>query len=359
MRMSWVDTAKGLSIILVVAMYSAYNTGEYTGQVGFLHYLIGFATPFRMPEFFLISGLFLSQVIARPWQRYADRRVLHYFYFYALWAAIMIVLKVGLFARAPVDMLQALALAVVEPYGVLWFIYMLGVFSVAVKLLWQYRVPHWAVVPVAAALQMAHIDVASYVVTQFAGYFVFFYVGYAAAPLVFRFVSWAERHVALSVAGLLVWALVNGLLVFSPGYVLMPTETKMGLAALPPLHLLLAIVGALALCVGGALLSKLSSMEWLRWLGEHSLVVYVAFTIPMSLFRAAAMKSGILTQAGPLSLAVLIVATATPVVLYLIIKRFGFGTFLFERPAWARIAENRPSTPAAGWATATLASKGS
>ncbi|TIP59824.1 MAG: acyltransferase, partial [Mesorhizobium sp.] len=52
-RMPWVDTAKGLSIILVVMMYSAYNTGEYTGGVGFLHYVIGFATPFRMPEFFL------------------------------------------------------------------------------------------------------------------------------------------------------------------------------------------------------------------------------------------------------------------------------------------------------------------
>jgi uncharacterized membrane protein YcfT len=356
MRMSWVDTAKGLSIILVVAMYSAYNTGEYTGQVGVLHYLIGFATPFRMPEFFLISGLFLSQVIARPWQRYADRRVLHYFYFYALWAVIMIVLKVGLFARAPVDMLQALALAVVEPYGVLWFIYMLGIFSAVVKLLWQLRVPHWLVVPVAAGLQMAHVDVASYVVTQFAGYFVFFYVGYAAAPAIFRFVGWAERHVALSAAGLLIWALTNGLLVFSPGYVLMPTETKMGLAALPPLHLLLAIIGALALCVSGALLSKLSFMNWLRWLGEHSLVVYVAFTIPMSLFRAAAMWSGILTETGPLSLAVLMVATASPVVLYLIIKRVGFGAFLFERPAWARIAENRSSTPAGAWAGATLAS---
>jgi uncharacterized membrane protein YcfT len=160
----------------------------------------------------------------------------------------------------------------------------------------------------------------------------------------------------LSVAGLLIWALANGLLVFSPGYVLMPTETKMGLAALPPLRLLLAIIGALALCVSGALLSKLSFMNWLRWLGEHSLVVYVAFTIPMSLFRAAAMWSGILTETGPLSLAVLMVATASPVVLYLIIKRVGFGAFLFERPAWARIAENRPSTPAAAWAGATLAS---
>src|SRR6476619_1998165 len=127
MRMSWVDMAKGLSIILVVAMYSAYNTGQYTDATGFLHYFIAFATSFRMPEFFLISGLFLSQVIDRPWLRYADRRVIHYLYFYAVWALIMIVLKVGVFSRAPVEMLRELALALVEPYGVLWFIYMLAV----------------------------------------------------------------------------------------------------------------------------------------------------------------------------------------------------------------------------------------
>ena len=73
-RMAWVDIAKGVSIILVVMMYAAYNTGRHTGDIGFLHYVIAFATPFRMPEFFLISGLFPSTVIARPWLRYADRR---------------------------------------------------------------------------------------------------------------------------------------------------------------------------------------------------------------------------------------------------------------------------------------------
>ncbi|MCK5745524.1 MAG: acyltransferase family protein, partial [Oricola sp.] len=71
-RYHWVDAAKGISIILVVMMYSAHNVGKYTGDIGVLHYIIGFATPFRMPEFFLISGLFLSHVIARDWKRYAD-----------------------------------------------------------------------------------------------------------------------------------------------------------------------------------------------------------------------------------------------------------------------------------------------
>jgi len=360
MRMSWVDSAKGLSIILVVAMYSAYNTGEYTGEVGFLHYFVGFVTPFRMPEFFLISGLFLSQVIARPWRRYVDRRVIHYFYFYALWAFIMIALKVGLYSGAPVGMLHALALAIVEPYGVLWFIYMLGIFSIAAKLLWRFRMPHWVVVPIAAGLQMAHIEVLGYAVTQFTAYFVFFYVGYSAAPAVYRLVAWAESHIALSIAGLFFWGLGNGLLVYSPGYAVTAVGTKMGLAALPPMHLILAIIGALALCVIGALLSKLSFMNWLRWLGEHSLVVYVSFTLPMSIFRGLAMWSGLLTATGSLSAAVLIVATASPVVLYLIIQRLGFGVFLFERPGWAHIAEGRPSIPAAAWGTseygATLAS---
>jgi len=39
-------------------------------------------------------------------------------------------------------------------------------------------------------------------------------------------------------------------------------------------------------------------------------------------------------------------------VLYLIVKRLGFGVFLFERPGWARIAEDRPSVPVSAWAAA-------
>jgi uncharacterized membrane protein YcfT len=363
-RMAWVDVAKGLSIILVVLMYSAYNTGKYTGEIGFLHYVIGFATPLRMPEFFLISGLFLSQVIARPWRRYADRRVVHYFYFYGLWALIMIGLKVGTFAHAPGEMARELALAVVEPYGVLWFIYLLGVFGVVTKLLWQFKVPVFVVVPLAAILQMAGVQSPSYAVTQFCTYFAYYYIGFVAAPIVFRVVEWAQKNVVAAIGLIAVWAVVNGMLVYSPGYRLLPDETQMGLAANPQLHFALALVGTLAVCVIAGLLSRLSSsMEWLRWLGEHSLVVYVAFTLPMSIFRAAAMKTGLLTQTGPLSLAVLVVSIVSPIVLYFIVQKTGYGGFLFERPAWARIVKDAPSAeagrrPAAG-AAIPVAAEGS
>ncbi|MGX7873954.1 acyltransferase family protein [Mesorhizobium sp. ORM6] len=355
MRMPWVDTAKGLSIILVVMMYSAYNTGEYTGGVGFLHYVIGFATPFRMPEFFLISGLFLSQVIDRPWRRYVDRRVVHYLYFYVLWAVISIGLKIGIFSRDPGGMLHDLAMAVVQPYGVLWFIYMLAVFGLAAKLLRQFLVPAWVVIPIAAGLQIWAPRPDSYALEQFAAYFVFFYLGFVLALLVFRLVEWTQPRPALAVAGLALWAVVNGLLVYSPGYAMHPVGMQMGLAAWPPLHLTLAVAGAVALCVLGGFLSQFAAMEWLRWLGEHSLVVYVAFTIPMSLFRGAALASGLLTDTGMLSLAVLLVSIMSPVVLYLIVQRVGFGMFLFERPAWAHVDNSAPQAASKAALPATAA----
>jgi uncharacterized membrane protein YcfT len=349
-RHDWVDAAKGLSIILVVMMYSAFNVGEYTGDIGVLHYVIGFATPFRMPEFFLISGLFLSNVIARDWLHYSDRRIVHYFYFYALWAAIDIVLKIGIVGHDIPGMVHGLALAVVEPYGVLWFIYMLGVFSIAAKLAWQFKVPPVLIIVIAAALQMSGFQSASYIVTQFCAYFVFFYLGYIAAPLVFRIVGLAERHPRLAVGGLLIWALIEGFLVFWPNGTPHPMGMEMGLAAFPPLHLALAIAGAIALCVFGMFLMRFAFMEWLRWLGEHSLVVYLAFTLPMSAVRIIAMKSGLVTGTSALSVLVLLTSTAAPVVLYLLAKRFGVGGFLFKRPAWAHI----PGTPGSSSARPVL-----
>jgi uncharacterized membrane protein YcfT len=338
-RLAWIDVAKGISIVLVVMMYAAYNTGEHTGGTGVLHYIIGYATPFRMPEFFLISGLFLSRVIDRPWRVYADRRIVHYLYFYALWMVIDLVLKVGIFQGDAAGMMQQIAKAVVQPYGVLWFIYMLAVFSLVAKLLRQMDLPPAAVVVAAAVLQMMAIQSPSYALTQFAAYFVFFYLGAVAAPLIFRVVAWAESRPVHAGCGLVVWAVVNGLLVFSPGYLVQPMHMTMGsLAAFPPVHLALAVAGALALCVAGGLLARLRSMDWLRWLGEHSLVIYVSFTIPMSLFRELMLYTGVLTETGPLSVAVLVVSLLAPVVLLAGVRRTGFGMFLFQRPDWAHIA---------------------
>lgn len=340
-RLDWVDSAKGISIILVVMMYSVFNVGSDTGEVGLWHYVIGFATPFRMPEFFLLSGLFLSLVIARPWRAFADRRVVHYFYFYALWAVIHLGLKVGLATRDPVEFLAQVGLAVVEPYGVLWFIYLLAVFSAAAKLLYELKAPHWAVLAFGAALQMAPIATGSYLVNQFCEYFVYFYAGYALAPWIFRAVDWAMEHALLAGAALAAYAVINAALVFSPGFAVGAHEIEMGLAALPGLRLALAFAGSLALCVVAGFLACLPWMNWLRWLGEKSIVVYLAFVLPMSISRIILER--FLSDTTLISTLVMVIAIVASLVLYWLVQRTGQGKFLFERPAWAHLPGTRGS----------------
>ncbi|NKB53712.1 MAG: acyltransferase family protein [Rhizobiaceae bacterium] len=80
-RVAWVDVAKGICIILVVMMHTTLGLEKSMGVTGWMHYLVEFAKPFRMPDFFMISGLFLAATINRPWRLYLDRKVVHFFYF--------------------------------------------------------------------------------------------------------------------------------------------------------------------------------------------------------------------------------------------------------------------------------------
>ncbi|WP_244465677.1 acyltransferase family protein [Devosia chinhatensis] len=338
--------AKGLSIFLVVIMYCASSVGEDTGQIGFLHWTIAFAMPFRMPEFFLLSGLFLGNVIARPWRAYADRRVVHYFYFYALWALIHILFKEALVGREPLGAATSLAWAVVSPYGVLWFIYMLGIMGLASKFLHDIKAPHLGLLAIAALLQMASIQTGSYLVDQFAAYFVYFYAGYVLAPQIFRLAAWAADHTTAALALLAAWALSNAVMVFSPGFHIDPVHIQMGWAALPGLHLIMALAGSLAIVIVASLLVKLPWMAWLKWLGSKSLVVYVAFVLPMGIARIALLRFGI-DNPNIVSLITMVVAITSPLLLWWIVQRVGFGRFLFERPAWAHLPGTRREKPMA------------
>ena len=55
-RVPWVDTAKGVCIVLVVMMHSTLGVGEAMGGEGFMHDIVAFARPFRMPDFFRLGA---------------------------------------------------------------------------------------------------------------------------------------------------------------------------------------------------------------------------------------------------------------------------------------------------------------
>src|SRR2546430_3032651 len=159
-RVDWVDYAKGFCIVMVVMMHSTLGVEAAAGQESWMHALVAFAKPFRMPDFFLISGLFLARVIDRDWRTYLDRKVVHFVYFYVLWVTIQFAFKAPGFAaeHGTLGVVKLYAEAFIEPFGTLWFIYLLPIFFVVTKL--TRGIPVLAIWLVAPALEIMPTETA-------------------------------------------------------------------------------------------------------------------------------------------------------------------------------------------------------
>ena len=188
-RVDWADYAKGFCIVFVVIMHSTLGVEAAAGTTGWLHGLVEFARPFRMPDFFMISGLFLAQVIDRDWRTYLDRKVVHFAYFYLLWMTIQFAFKAPVIAieHGAGEAMRLYLLSFIDPFGTLWFIYLLPIFFVMTKLV--RRAPVALIWAISAALEMAHIETGWVVIDEFAARFVYFYTGYIFARQIFAFTA--------------------------------------------------------------------------------------------------------------------------------------------------------------------------
>ena len=332
-RVAWVDVAKGLCIAFVVAGHATLGVGEAMGGEGFMHYLVAFTRPFRMPEFFMISGLFLSRVIDRDWRRYGDRRILHFVYFYLLWLLIHSALKFQQVSGGTVEgFLEHLAFSLVEPFSILWFIYLLAVFGAVTKLLRRVYPP--LLLAAAAALEIAPIETNWYVFNEFCNRYVYFLAGYILAPHIFRLAAWAGAHRGSTLLILLGWALVTGWFAMTPSSVPgFPT-----LASLPVLSLALGAAGAVATVLTAVLLAQTLLATPLRYSGEQVIAIYLAFVIPMAATRIALVKSGLIQDIGVVSLIVILVAIIVPLIVERLVRNTP-ASFLFRRPAAFRIPQ--------------------
>lgn len=340
-RIDWVDYAKGLCIIFVVMMHSTLGVGKHGGEEGWMHLVVQWAQPFRMPDFFMVAGLFLAVVIDRNWRRYLDRKVLHFVYFYLLWVTIQFVVKAPNFAsehgwaHVPYLYLRALVL----PFGTLWFIYMLPVMFVVTKAL--KFIPWYVMLAAAALLEAAPVETGILLVDEFAARYVFFFAGYALAQQIFKIAAWVQENRMISVVALLTWAVLNGLLVFNGVYHKETLDAQFNIIALG-----MGTLGALAIILVSSLLATLRWMDLVRYCGANSIVIYLAFFFPMIVSREILLRTGVITDIGTISAIVTATAVISPLVLYWIIEKIGFGKFLFERPEWAKLPSERDSSSA-------------
>jgi uncharacterized membrane protein YcfT len=332
-RFDWVDVAKGICIVLVVMMHSTLGVEKAAGEEGFMHYVVTFARPFRMPDFFLISGLFLALVIDRPWRLYLDRKVVHFAYFYLLWLVIQ-----GA-ARWPAvamdegfgEVVHQFLLSLVDPFGTLWFIYLLPIFFVFAKLV--KGVPPLIVLAFAAVLESLRVQTGWMVPDEFCARLFYVMLGWYGAPLIFAFADGVRANRGLSLLGLAAWAVIHSAFVFG------------GYSELIGVSLVLGVAGALAIVTSASLLAGSKAAEPLRYAGERSIVIYLAFFLPMVITRVVLLKTGVISDIGAVAAIVTAVGVVVPLMLHWVVVKTGWGTFLFERPRAFHIDGARTDNP--------------
>ncbi len=334
-RIDWVDYAKGICIVLVVLMHSTLGVEKAMEQTGWLNHFIEWAKPFRMPDFFLISGLFLSRRLHAPLASYVDTKIIHYLYFYILWMSIQFLFKgFGIYQTGGIaELLYQYELGFIEPFGTLWFIYLLATFFAVTRLMVSF--PAWLVFLAAASLQVAPIETGWTLTDEFCERYVYFFAGYWLAPRIFDFATRvSQQKLRATLGSLAIWATANAAVVWS------------GFAAAPVIGLGLGFIGAAAVICMGVVLQGASWARAIRYLGANSIVVYLAFFVFMAGTRGLLIHFAPDLNVDAISLLVTSAGVIGSVLLHLLVKKTPLN-MLFERPSWAKVETWRK-----GWHTA-------
>lgn len=334
-RLDWVDAAKGICILLVVMFHSTLGVEKAIGETTALNALVEWARPFRMPDFFLISGLFLAARIDRPWREYLDSKVVHFAYFYLLWLHILLAVKApSMIAEAgPGGFVSTYLWSYVDPFSSLWFIYLLAVYFVVTKLI--AGVPKPLVIAGAAALHILWPETGYFLADEFANRFVFFYAGYALAPSIFQLAGRVAAAPAAAVLGVLaLWAVLNTLAVAS------------GWAAVRGPDLAISALGIMAVIAISVMLTRSGLASQLAYCGRNSIVIYLAFTLFMGPTRQVLLKFAGGLPGEVIALAAMAAGVIGSLVLHAMVRNTRLS-FLFERPSAFKLTKAKPAPDAA------------
>jgi uncharacterized membrane protein YcfT len=140
------------------------------------------------------------------------------------------------------------------------------------------------------------------------------------ADYVFALSDRARARPVWALAGLALWALIDGGVV------------EFGSSELPVVSLGLGLAGACAIVTIGTLLARMQWLNFLRYCGEHSIVIYLVFFLPMATTRNLLLREAWIDDIGTISLIVTCVGVFGALALWQTALAAG-ANFLFERPA--------------------------
>jgi fucose 4-O-acetylase-like acetyltransferase len=287
-RYAWIDYAKGIAIVLVVYRHIAY--GLVAQGISLPHSVLAtndMLYSFRMPLFFLLSGVFFSKSVAkRGVKKFTFLKINTLLYPYILWAIIQISLQIifSRFTNAERSANDFLNI-ILQPRTLDQLWYLFALFNVTMlytivsqitdnKKIWQ------------LLTGLLLLGVAPYIqkfstLYDIALHYIFFAIGDLAAVYFFR----EETQKAFAnPKNLLVLAPVFGLLQWYYLY-----HQGMNLY----LFMIIALNGCLFVILLASWLAKTEKLEFLRVIGHYSLYIYLLHVSIFALMRAVLIHLGI------------------------------------------------------------------
>ena len=311
-RVQWIDTARGIGIVLVVyahALRGLVSAKMLVPTAGILlqdHVIYAF----HMPLFFLLSGLFAGLSAANPPADFVRKRIVTIDYPYFLWSVAQTLISIAAhqFTNRPASLADLSRIAW-EPIDQFWFLYVLAICHM---LLLLPRRLFYLLVPLGLVCKLAFDGPG--VLLQAATYLPFFAVGvWLTAPRLAALLAPGMRAVVCLTAGGAVFAL----LLIAAGPATEGPSTLLGF--------LLAGAGIVA-TLGLARLVG-ARMPVLPLLGAASLPIFLLHVIAAAAARAALKWLSIIEPAMALPL-ITAAGLLVPLVVYQLAANAGLSLWL-------------------------------
>ncbi len=344
-RMAWVDYLRGIAIILVVYRHVLIGLQRSNLDVPYVldrANMIFFS--FRMPLFFILSGIFINGSIARrPLKQLVWIKFENLLYPYLVWSFIQVTLQILLSNYTNSDRtLKDYTFILYQPRGLDQFWYLPALFNCTVIYLLikvKLKPPMWSQMLLGVILYMLspYLDKIS-MMSDWMEFYIFFALGDTISKVFFE----ERTQNFLKNPFTLVW--ITPIFILTQLFYL----SQPGLADGRPKgfdqaeFLVIALIGCFSMFVLAFRMQSWGLFPFLRVLGFHSLFIYVMHVM------IAAFTRSILTRVFHLHNAVILLLCG--IALGVIIPVMFYNLLIKDGPLWFLFTPKRPQkgvTPAA------------
>lgn len=298
-RLGWIDYVRGICIILVCFRH-CFDGMQEAGLPVANYHLLGVLNvcfySFRMPLFFIISGLFVSRSLQKKSLKdYVWGRFSIVFYPLIIWGSLQITLQLLLkdYVNGTPKLTDYINLIIYprnpsnnQQFWYLNALFFVGAFYAFFKVVLRFKLWQQVMLGIllySASGYMTYHGISFYIFTDIFHFYIYFCIGDIISSFIFKKET-SDKILSPW------WLLISAAFCFIMQYIFTTINIRHGddnfiNTQLPALFLPISLSGCALMIQFGQWLQKRSAALWLRVIGYHSLYIYLMHVMLVAAVR--------------------------------------------------------------------------